>query len=70
VGESGASQYATVTTGGSYFSASDKRVHFGLGGDRTVRSLEIAWPSGIVQKLDNPAVDRILTVREPSKGNR
>ena len=70
VSESGASQYATVTTGGSYFSASDKRVHFGLGGDKTVRSLEIAWPSGIVQKLDNLAADRILTVREPSKGNR
>ena len=70
VSESGASQDATVSTGGSYFSSSDRRVHFGLGGEKAVRSLEIAWPSGIVQKVENPAVDRILTIREPSKGSR
>ncbi|MGA2578207.1 MAG: CRTAC1 family protein [Bryobacteraceae bacterium] len=70
VSESGVSQYATVTTGGSYFSANDKRAHFGLGRDRSVRSLEIAWPSGAVQTLHDLAVDRILTVREPSKGTR
>jgi hypothetical protein len=68
VSESGTSQYATVTTGGSYFSASDKRVHFGLGRDRSIRSLEIVWPSGAVQTLHNLGVDRILTVREPSGG--
>ena len=67
VSQSGASQFATVTTGGSYFSASDKRVHFGLGADKAIRSLEIAWPSGAVQTLHDVAVDRILTVREPSK---
>jgi len=70
VSQSGASQFATVTAGGSYFSASDKRVHFGLGADRSVRSLEIAWPSGTIQTLYDLAVDRILTVREPSKGTR
>jgi hypothetical protein len=70
VSQSGASQFATVTTGGSYFSANDKRVHFGLGRDHFVRSLEIVWPSGVVQTLHDLAVDRILTVREPSKGMR
>jgi hypothetical protein len=70
VSESGTNQYATVNTGGSYFSASDKRVHFGLGRDRLVRKLEIAWPSGAVQTLHDFGVDRILTVREPSKGAR
>jgi hypothetical protein len=70
VSESGASQYATVSTGGSYFSASDKRVHFGLGRDRLARSLEIAWPSGTVQTLHDLAVDRIMTVREPPRGSR
>ena len=68
VSESGASQYATVTTAGSYFSASDKRAHFGLGADTAVRSLEITWPSGIVQNIDHPPVDRIITVHEPSRG--
>jgi len=70
VSGSGASQFATVTTGGSYFSASDKRVHFGLGDERSIRSLEIEWPTGVVQRIDNPGVDRILIAREPSKGAR
>ena len=69
-GGSGADQFATVTTGGSYFSASDKRVHFGMGSETSVRSLEIEWPSGTLQRIDNPGVDRILTVKEPAKGAR
>jgi hypothetical protein len=67
ISESGANQYATVSTAGSYFSANDKRVHFGLGSDRWVRSLEIGWPSGILQKIENPPIGRILIVREPQK---
>src|SRR5262249_46875246 len=38
--ESGKTQYGFVSAGGSYLSASDKRVHFGLGADRTARLLE------------------------------
>ncbi len=67
VSESGLEQYATVSTAGSYLSASDKRVHFGLGADRAIRSLEIAWPSGIVQRLKDLPVDQHLTLKEPSK---
>ncbi|MBV9762052.1 MAG: CRTAC1 family protein [Acidobacteriaceae bacterium] len=59
-------QYATVTTGGSYCSASDVRPHFGLGKDKTVRDIEIRWPSGIVQHLSEVPADRILKVREPA----
>ncbi len=70
VSGSGKSQFATVTTGGSYLSASDKRVHFGLGEERSVRSLEIEWPSGIVQRMNAPPIDRILTVREPREAAR
>ncbi|MBS1858067.1 MAG: CRTAC1 family protein [Acidobacteria bacterium] len=62
---SGLEQYAMVTTAGSYLSSNDKRVHFGLGRERTVKLLELTWPSGRVQRLENLAVDRILTVREP-----
>jgi enediyne biosynthesis protein E4 len=60
------SQYSTVTTGGSYLSSSDKRAYFGLGEASTIESIEIRWPSGIVQKLRNVSVDRLLTVDEPS----
>jgi hypothetical protein len=65
VSESGLEQWATVNTAGSYQSSSDKRVHFGLGADKSIKLLEIAWPSGIVQKLDKVAADQVLTVREP-----
>jgi hypothetical protein len=61
---SGAKQVAMVSTAGSYLSSNDKRVHFGLGADRKVRLIEIHWPSGVVQKLENIDADRILTVKE------
>jgi hypothetical protein len=65
---SGREQYATVTTGGSYLSASDKRAHFGLGDDNSTRVVEIRWPSGIVQRLENVAANQILTVTEAEGG--
>jgi hypothetical protein len=59
------SQYATVTTSGSYLSSNDKRVHFGLGNSSSVSSIEIRWPSGITQQLKNVAADKFLPVDEP-----
>jgi len=67
VSESGFEQHSLVTTSGSYLSASDKRVHFGLGSENKVRLLEIVWPSGIVQRMENLQVDRIINVVEPAK---
>src|SRR5262249_8596970 len=57
-------QYATVTTASSYLSSSDKRVHFGLGRASVVETIEIRWPSGIVQSLKDVAADRIGQVEE------
>jgi enediyne biosynthesis protein E4 len=65
VGESGLEQYGLVSTTGSYLSASDKRIHFGLGGDKTVRLLEINWPNGGVQRLEGIQANQILRVEEP-----
>jgi hypothetical protein len=48
-------------------SSSDKRVHFGLGPEKAIWSLEIRWPSGIIQRLKNVRADQILTVREPAR---
>src|SRR5579872_1123850 len=62
----GEQQYAIVSTASSYLSASDKRVHFGLASARSVKLLEITWPSGIVQRMQNVPADQILTVREPA----
>jgi enediyne biosynthesis protein E4 len=60
-------QYVTVSTAGSYLSSNDKRAHFGLGLDTVAKEVEIHWPSGIVQKLENVQGDRILKVDEPDK---
>ena len=57
--------HATTSTGLS--ASSDPRVHFGLGTAVHVEKLEISWPSGIRQILENVAADRILIVKEPAK---
>ena len=62
--EGGPAQYGIVTTTGSYLSAGDKRVHFGLGSSRKVKLLEITWPSGIVQREENLDADQVLTITE------
>jgi enediyne biosynthesis protein E4 len=62
------SQFATVTTAGSYLSSSDKRVHFGLGSETSAQSIEIRWPSGILQKLTNIRADQALQIDEPASG--
>ena len=59
-------QYATVSTSSSYLSASDQRVHFGLGTDNAISKLEIRWPSGIRQMLTNIAADQVLQIDEPA----
>jgi hypothetical protein len=65
VGESGAEQHGFVSAAASYASANDKRAHFGLGRDARVRLVEITWPSGSVQRLENVEADQVLTVKEP-----
>ena len=45
-------------------SASDPRIHFGLGKRAKIESLEITWPGGRVDKLTNVPVDRIIAVKE------
>jgi hypothetical protein len=59
-------QYRTLTTGSSYLSSSDKRVHFGMGTDSVATTIEIDWPSGIVQSLHDVRADQILRVDEPA----
>src|SRR6266700_2810197 len=50
--------------GMSYMSASDPRIHFGLGKRTKIDSLEITWPSGQVDKLTNQPIDKIIAVKE------
>jgi enediyne biosynthesis protein E4 len=50
--------------GTSYMSASDPRIHFGLGKRARIDSLTVTWPSGQVNKLTSVPVDTIIAVKE------
>jgi hypothetical protein len=65
-------QYNHMTTAVSYASSSDDGVHFGLGQIDKIDRIEIAWPSGKRQVLENVKPDWVLTVREAASagGNR
>jgi enediyne biosynthesis protein E4 len=60
------SQWVTATTSSGYLSASDPRVHFGMGASAVADSIEIRWPSGIVQTLAHVQGDRQIQVDEPA----
>ena len=64
--ESGRMLYNHVTTSVGFMSSSDRRAHFGLGAEATIDYVKIRWPSGIVQRLEHPAADRIVKVEEPA----
>jgi hypothetical protein len=64
VGESGLTQHFSVTTGSSYLSASDKRVHVGLGRDTVASSITIRWPSGLAQTLRDVPANHAMTLKE------
>src|SRR5580765_6783063 len=55
-----------VRSGSSYNSSSDMRVHFGLGSATKVDSIQIRWPSGLLERFDNLPVDSIQTLKEGS----
>jgi predicted NUDIX family NTP pyrophosphohydrolase len=57
-------QRSDVVSGGSFASSHDQRLHFGLGTATAVDEIEVRWPSGVVEHVKVPGVDRIVTVTE------
>ncbi len=55
-----------VRSGSSYISNSDMRVHFGLGATTKIDSVEVRWPSGLIERFENVAVDSFNTLKEGS----
>jgi len=53
-----------VRSGSSYDSNNDMRVHFGLGSATHLDSVEVRWPSGLVESFANLARDMIHTLKE------
>jgi len=55
-----------VRSGSSYISNSDTRVHFGLGAATKIDSVEVRWPSGLVERFEKVAIDSFNTLKEGS----
>ena len=60
-------QYNHMTTCVGFASSSYGPVHFGLGASEKADSIEIHWPSGIVQTLRNVPADRVVKVKEAAE---
>ena len=60
-------QMGEVASGGSYFSQSDLRVHFGLGAATKVDKVEIRWPNGNTDTLGALDANFLYTVQEGGK---
>jgi len=61
---SGLTLYEQVSSANGIYSASDKRVHLGLGNDTKVKTLEIHWTSGKIQTLADLPADQVLAITE------
>jgi hypothetical protein len=61
----GKSCYSEARCLAGFLGTSDPRVHVGLGTAKAVDKIEIRWPSGTVQTMNNQPVDKILKIKEP-----
>jgi enediyne biosynthesis protein E4 len=57
-------QWNRVTTATGYGSSSERTAFFGMGKDAVAKSVEILWPSGARQRLEDVAGDRYLNIEE------
>ena len=53
-----------VRSASSYYSSNGLRVHFGLGAAKRADRIEISWPSGTQQVIENVAADRVVSIHE------
>lgn len=61
---SGRKLVRTASTAVGYGGSSDKRVHFGLGEEHQIRSLEVIWPGGTRLQLKDVSADQVLGIRQ------
>jgi hypothetical protein len=60
----GITQVSEVRANSSFESASDPRVHFGLGSANRVDSVVVRWPSGVIDHIEGQNADQELIVEE------
>ena len=66
INSNGIQQFSEVRSGSSYLSQNDLRQHFGLGSNTKIDSVEIRWPNGNMEKLQDLPADMIFTIVEGS----
>ena len=59
-------QFQEVTSQSSYYSHNDHRLHFGLGENKKADAIEILWPSGAREVLNDVPANKIVTIKEGS----
>ncbi len=64
IDSSGKKQIFDANTSGSYLSSNDPRIVVGLGAAAAVQSVNVQWPSGRVQLVAGPPIDRYLAINE------
>jgi hypothetical protein len=64
ISAAGFKQYSEVRTNSSFESASDPRLHFGLGDATRVDSITVRWPSGQIDRIGPQSADQQLTIEE------
>src|SRR6185503_19021274 len=57
-------QVRDVQSGSSYLAQNDLRAHFGLGQSTRADQLEIRWPGGATEVVENLPANHVITVRE------
>jgi enediyne biosynthesis protein E4 len=62
---SGRKQVQEVTAASGFSAQNQRRVHYGLGSAAAVDRVVIRWPSGQVQTIEKPEIDRLHVVKEP-----
>ena len=63
----GRKQVAQRLGGGSFQSAGDPRLHFGLGAARSIDRVEIRWPAGQVDHFENVTADKMYRLAEGAR---
>jgi hypothetical protein len=59
----GRTQAQELTAQSSFYSANDRRLHFGLGA-ATFADLTIRWPTGVTEKVPKVEADQLVVIRE------
>ena len=60
-------QVQEIRAGSSYLSMDTVDAEFGLGNSKLIKAVEVYWPSGIYQKLEDISINQAIEIIEPKR---